>query len=462
MNTRNIIYIDVILLIAFGFLLSCSPGNHAYEDKGENIDTLKVLTIYGPTSFFDYRGELMGVDYENVRRFAKENNMVLDIEVVPNINDLVLQLQRHEAHMAAYPVPQIAEYNDEVIYCGPQQISWQVLVQKKGEKPVKDVTQLVGSDIYVEKDSKYHYRLNNLNDELGGGLNIIPLENDTLLDEDFLEMVSRGDILYTVVDSETAKINEKDFPELDFSLHVSLDQAASWAVAPGLDSLAVKIERWEHKNQDSDVVKEIYKRYYESGKTDSPEPVLNYFIKRREKGEKSVSQFDAIFKQNEVKDRFDWELLAAIAFCESRFNSNVTSRFGATGLMQVMPSTATALGFSAASLSDPATNVKAATRLLSNLDKTLQNKIEDPDERLKFIIAAYNSGLGHIFDSMALAEKQGLDPQKWLGNVSVAVLMKSRPEFYNDPVVKHGYFRGRETVDFVERVFSIYNYLKKS
>lgn len=457
--------LTLFLLIGFTLILSChsgSHGNHDNENRGQNIDTLKVLTIYGPTSFFEYRGEFMGIDYENVRRFAKENNMELEIEAVPNVNEIITRLKEGKAHMGAYPVPQIAEYNDEVIYCGPQQVSWQVLVQKKSENSVKDVTELIGHDIYVGKGSKYQYRLNNLNEELGGGLNIIPFENDTIIEEDFLKMVSRGEIPFTVVDSETAKINERDYPDLDFNLPVSLEQGASWVVAPGLDSLALKVDQWEHKNHDSDIVKEIYKRYYESGKSDSNESVLSYFKDKREKGEKSVSPFDGLFKKYSKVTGYDWELLAAIAFCESRFNPNTTSRFGATGLMQVMPSSASAFGLSPSSLSNPETNINAATRILSYLDKTLQSKVENPEERIKFVIASYNSGLGHIYDSMALAEKQGLDPQKWYGNVGVAVLMKSRPEYFNDPVVKHGYFRGRETADFVERVFSIYHYLKGS
>lgn len=459
MKTGFNIFSLFVLYLGCSFIQSCHSAHHEFDDNGESIDTLKVLTIYGPTSFFEYRGEYMGIDYENVRRFARENNMILEIEAVSNINEIISRLKQQEAHMAAYPVPQIAEYNDEVIYCGPQQVSWQVLVQKKSKNSVKDVTELIGSDIYVEKDSKYQYRLNNLNDELGGGINIVALESDTLMEEDFLDMVSRGVIPFTVVDSEIAKINAADYPDLDFTLHVSLDQGASWIVAQGLDSLAAKIERWEHKNHDSDIVKEIYKRYYENGKADSQDIVLSYFRNKKEKGE-NISPYDAIFKRYSDTSGFDWELLAAIAFCESRFNPNVTSRFGATGLMQVMPSTAQALGMQASSLSNPETNVLTATKLLSNLDKTLQSRVYDPDERMKFVIAAYNSGLGHVYDSMALAEKHGLDPEKWFGNVSIAVLMKSRPEYFNDPVVKHGYFRGRETIDFVDRVFSIYNYLK--
>ena len=130
--------------------------------------------------------------------------------------------------------------------------------------------------------------------------------------------------------------------------------------------------------------------------------------------------------------------------------------------MQVMPATSGAVGVDPGSLGDPDANVKAASKIISKLDKAFANKVEDRNERLKFVVAAYNSGLGHIYDAMALAEKHGMDPAKWTGNVSIAALMKSRPEYYNDPVVKNGYFRGRETVDFVDHVTGIYNYLQET
>ncbi|MDE6771104.1 MAG: transglycosylase SLT domain-containing protein, partial [Muribaculaceae bacterium] len=109
----------------------------------------------------------------------------------------------------------------------------------------------------------------------------------------------------------------------------------------------------------------------------------------------------------------------------------------------------------------PEHNIQAASRLIRHLDDALKAKVPDVQERMKFVIAAYNSGLGHIFDSIDLAAKYGLDPEIWTGNVSEAALMKSRPQYYNDPVVKNGYFRGRETVDFVDNVVSTYYFFKK-
>lgn len=441
-------------LAACGGSKDTAPGDH-----GEDIDTLRVVTLYGPTSFFEYRGELMGLDYENVKRFAEDEGMVLEIQPVGSISELVETLREGKAHLAAYPVPSIDEYDDALIYCGPMEVTRQVLVQKAGDHKVADVTQLVGKDIYVEKDSKYLFRLQNLNDEIGGGINVITLPGDTIFSDDLLRMVKNGEIDFTVTDTRTASIFGNSFPTLDTSLSLSADQASSWAVAPGLDSLAVKIDRWENRTHSSEFVKEIYRRYYESAVSEEDLNLQNFKKLKKANG---VSAYDEYFKRHAPTSGYDWELLAAIAFCESRYNTDVESRFGAKGLMQVMPETARAVGIDPGSLNSPDQNVKAAAKILSRLDKSFANRIENPEERMKFVVAAYNSGLGHILDAMALAEKIGLDPQKWYANVSVTTLLKSSPEYYNDPVVKHGFFRGRETVDFVDNVTGIYHYLKGS
>lgn len=455
---RYIIYSFLFVLFIIDGIGCQGTGNKDIHDKND-IDTLKVVTLYGPTSYFDYRGEQMGIDFENVRRFAHDEGMELKITTVANIKELIENLKDGKAHLAAYPVPYIAEYNDEVLHCGPIEVSTQVLVQKDSKDKITDVTQLIGKDVYVEKDSKYFYRLKNLNDEIGGGINIKVMQSDTLDSEDIMRMVSNKQLDYAVLDSQIASLFKGAYPDLNIDLKLSSDQAALWAVALGLDSLAAKIDRWEKQTHSSEVVREIYKRYYDNATSGSYDANLSYFKKLNLSKGKVVSNYDGLFKKYALNTNLNWKLLAAIAFCESRFNPTVESPFGAYGLMQVMPSTAEAVGVDSGSLGNPDLNIMAATRILKKLDNALVSKVPDPEERVKFVVASYNSGLGHIYDSIALAEKNGLDPQKWTGNVSVSALMKSRPEYFNDPVVKNGYFRGRETVDFVDNVMGIYNYL---
>ena len=100
-------------------------------------------------------------------------------------------------------------------------------------------------------------------------------------------------------------------------------------------------------------------------------------------------------------------------------------------------------------------------QVLKKLDSSLAKYVEDPNERLYFVMAAYNSGIGHIYDAIALAQKYGKNPKKWDGNVAEALLMKSKPEYYNDTVCKYGYFRGNQTYDYVIKVMDFYRRCKR-
>lgn len=97
-----------------------------------------------------------------------------------------------------------------------------------GSELITDVTQLVGKEVYVEEGSKYHARLNNLNTELGGGIIIKPIDRDTLITEDLIAMVSKGEIPLTVVDSDIARLNRTYYRDLDITLQISFPQRSSW------------------------------------------------------------------------------------------------------------------------------------------------------------------------------------------------------------------------------------------
>ncbi|MDE6793641.1 MAG: transglycosylase SLT domain-containing protein, partial [Muribaculaceae bacterium] len=412
------------------------------EAKLEVPDTLKAATLYGPTSYFNYRGQTMGFDYENVKRFAEDEDMVLDLQVAPSLQALLKMVQEGTVDLAAYPVPYIEEYNSLVKHAGHKEVTWQVLVQPAGGNRISDVTQLVGKTIYVEKDSKYHYRLQNLDQELGGGIDIVPISRDSLITEDLIEMVDHGEIPLTIVDSDIAELNKSYYPRLDIGMKVSLDQYSSWAVRNDCDSLAARLDRWNKKTDNSEMLRTVYKKYFEISKNSGLyEDVITSYGLKVKNG--VVSPYDETFKRHAHITGYDWQLLAAIGYNESRFDNSVVSWAGAQGLMQLMPATARAMGISPESLRNPDANVLAAARLIKKLDSSLESKIADRAERMKFVIAAYNCGLGHIYDAIALADKYGLDPQVWTGSVSEAALMKSRPQYLTEPVVKKGFFRGR-------------------
>jgi membrane-bound lytic murein transglycosylase F len=457
--------LSILLASALTTLVLLSTCGHSEkrqdntEISGEPNDTLRVATLYSPTSYFLYREEPMGYDYELVKRFAEDTKRVLDLKVATNVNEMLSLLSSGEVDLIAYDVPVTAAFNKDVLHCGFERVSYQVLVQPKGEHQIHDVTELQGKTVYVERDSKYHHRLGNLNDEIGGGIVIKPISKDTLIADDMIEMVSSGKIPLTVVDSDIASINKTYYPDLDISMKISLDQKGSWGVRRNEDNLAESIDEWIKREDIISLREDLHKKYFEQSKNPLLEnPDDNLLEYGRSKG--SLSPYDAIFKKHAADTGADWRLLVAVGYVESHFMNNIVSWAGAKGVMQIMPITARAYGVSTDLLSNPDVNIKVGAKLLQTLDKSFKNKVKNQNERLKFVLAAYNSGIAHVLDAMALAEKHGYDSSRWEGNVRETLTLKSHPEYYNDPVVKYGYFRATETVEFVDKVQKAYSHYR--
>ena len=163
-----------------------------------------------------------------------------------------------------------------------------------------------------------------------------------------------------------------------------------------------------------------------------------------------ISHYDQFFIQYARPIRWDWRLLAAQCYQESTFDPKATSWAGARGLMQIMPGTADHLGLPRSQMYDPEQNISAATRYLAELERTFSD-IGDRQERTNFVLGAYNGGAHHIRDAMALCQRDGHNARHWR-EVEPYILRLAQPQYYNDPLVKHGYMRGSETVDYVRKI----------
>ncbi|MBQ8655472.1 MAG: transglycosylase SLT domain-containing protein [Prevotella sp.] len=168
-----------------------------------------------------------------------------------------------------------------------------------------------------------------------------------------------------------------------------------------------------------------------------------------------ISKWDDLFIANAPTAGWDWRLLAAQCYQESTFDPQAHSWAGACGLMQIMPTTADHLGLPRSQIYEPKANVEAAARLIAELTGSFSD-VADRRERISFVLAAYNGGGGHIRDAMALTEKYGGNKYRW-ADVARYVLLLQEPQYYGDAVVRYGYMRGSETVDYVDKVNRRFN-----
>ena len=404
--------------------------------------------IYHSTMF-----EEMGFQYELSEQFAKSLGVKLRVVVARNVQGLIKKLLAGEGDIIAYNVPITKELKDSLIYCGEEVITHQVIVQRAGgkTKPLTDVTELIGKDVYV-KPGKYYDRLVNLDKELGGGIHIHKVTNDSISVEDLITQVSQGKIPYTVADNDVARLNTTYYPNLNIKLSISFDQRASWAVRKDSPELAAAANKWHEENMTSPAYTASMKRYFEISKATPHTSILSL-------REGKISHFDELFKKYASEIDWDWRLLASLAYTESNFDTTAVSWAGAKGLMQLMPATARAMGMPEGKEQNPEESVKAAIKYINATSKSFSSVPKE--ERLNFVLASYNSGIGHVQDAMALAEKYGKNKYVWKDNVENFILLKSNEEYFTDPVCKNGYFRGIETYNFVRDIMGRYETYKK-
>ncbi len=290
--------VGILAVFMIALVAACSGSGknenaQIQEPTTDFPDTLRVATLYSPTSYFIYKEEKMGYDYGLVEKLVADKNVVLDLVVATNLASMIAMLDSGLVDLIAYEVPITSEYKDRVLHCGAENFTSQVLVQPKNSEDsrISDVTQLVGRDVYVEKDSKYQHRLENLNNELGGGINIHPIDKDTLITEDLIEMVSDGTIPLTIVDSDIARINKTYYKDLDITLELSFPQRSSWCVSPTKPWLADSINVWFEQESPRRVKATLLKRYFELSKNE-----LSIYNLDLSRGVISVS-YDPLFKK---------------------------------------------------------------------------------------------------------------------------------------------------------------------
>lgn len=444
--------LPAIIGICIIAIASCKPSGSGDASNFQVPDTMKVVTLYGPASYFIYRDTTLGYDYEMIEALAHAHNFAVDWVVADSLEEAISMVNDGEAELIASGVPVTGKYRKIVRLCGPKNMVEHVLVQPPGDTVVVDVEQLAGETVYVEKGSKSEAALEKINAEMGDAIKIRPVDPDSLATEDMLAMVARGDLHLAIVDSETAKLNQTYYPDLMITLAVSDPEETQWAVALANKPLAKAIDRWVAEPVEVERERNILKKYFDS-KKNHPVEGASYdrkFINGY------ASPFDDLYKAHTAESNWDWRLLAAQGYTESRFNPKARSWAGASGVMQIMPKTARDFGLKKSELTDPSRSIETAVKILDRYDDILAQLVSDPIERQKFVMASYNAGPGHVLDAIRLAKKYGYDPELWDDNVEKAMLMKMNRKYYRDPVVKYGYSRGRETVDYVERIWSYY------
>ena len=447
----------IILLISVSILFSCKKSDTeiimedivmSSDDLSDIIKRgkLRVITLESAYSYFvDAKGDECGYDYDLSRNFADYLDLDYELIVASNVEDMINKLLVGEGDMIAFRIHASEENLRYLSFTEYKDYSNMVVVQRRQKERVGTILDLRGDTIYTRSESKYAMRLRHINEEIGGGIINVCVPDSVSIDK-MLLMVSKGEIDYCLVDEDIAKTANLKLKNLDCTLNASEKLSKSWAVRNTSDSLLTVLNEWRRTLKPK-LIKILDNKYLFNNS------YIQSFQVEIPAG--AISPYDEYFKQYSEVIGWDWRLLASLAYHESRFNPNIMSSQGALGIMQIMPKTAAKFGLDEVSALDPERNIEAGVRYIKRLEMIFSS-IENKEERIKFILAGYNAGPGHIFDAMALAEKYGANPNIWFGNVETYLLLKNQEEYYNDSVCKHGFFRGKHTVEYVHDVYDTY------
>ena len=451
----------------------------AIKQRGKFV----VLAPYNSTTFFIYRGEPMGYEYELLKVFAEEHGLELEMQVVSNQRSLYQRLNRGEGDIAAARLIPKQEDKQRILFTNALYHTEPALVQQKTtpdkaglpeqvKEEIKsepaDVTtdeveiearlvtrpsQLAGETVTLPKGSAYRKTLIELSDDISGDINVVEIGGKTD-DEALVNKVAKGDLEYTVVQDNLAQLKEAYFTNIKVRPVVGASHKVAWAARTNSPELVKELNRWIEDKKNGPLFDRMYKKYFVDRKSYKERASSEYLTSQTGK----LCAYDPLLKRYAEELKWDWRLLASQAYQESRFKPEARSWAGATGLLQLMP--ATAKEFGVHNTRDPEDNIQGAVRFLNWLKEYWEDKIADEAERLKFVLASYNCGAGHVEDAQRLTEKFGGNPKAW-DDVAYWLLQKSKVQYSTDPVVKYGFCRGIEPVTYVSLILDRFEHYKK-
>jgi membrane-bound lytic murein transglycosylase F len=438
--------------------------------------TLRVLFTFNSTGYLVYRGETMGYEYELLSRFARAMKLKLVPVVVRDSATLIEQLNRGEGDVIAAQL--VAPANEsEVLATDGLYETAAVVVQRgggspaaghsaatttalereqreTGETPITIRAKLVatprdlgGESVHLSRRSPYRRMLVELNDELTDDVHVVEVDQSA---DRLIQRLSEGEIGYTVAAENVAKLKATEYSNLVVKPALGPPRQVVWAVRRNAPQLHNALNTWLRGEKKLMAI--LYRKYFLDRRGFAQRAASRYLT--AETG--TLSPFDAWFREYSRIPGWDWRLVASQAYQESRFNPRAKSWAGAVGVMQIMPRTARELRVNP---SDPRQSIEGACRYLWKFDDHFKDEIPRESERIRFMLASYNVGLGHVEDARRLAKKFGDDPGEW-DDVAYWLIRKSTRTVYNDPVVKYGFARGTEPVDYVERIMDRFEHYK--
>jgi membrane-bound lytic murein transglycosylase F len=406
---------------------------------------LRVLTRNSGATYFIYKGELVGFEYELARKFATDRGLRLELVVPPSRRDLLPWLVQGKGDVVAASLSASPERaaREGVAFSRHYNIVREMVVTRAEDVGLAGVDDLDGRRLVVRRSSSYWSTLEKLRHELaqrGLAFELVaaPEESET---EEILARVASGEYDLTLADSHIVDIELVYRDDLRAAFAVGGDIHHGWAVRANNPELLAEINGFFDAEYRGLFYNMRHKKYFQSPRG------IRTRAELRTKTTGQISRYDALVRKHAERFNLDWRLALAQMYQESRFDPTARSFVGARGLLQVMPRTAREMGYH--NLEDPEIGVKAGLQYLDWVRDRFESTLS-PADRTWLALAAYNVGFGHVNDARRIATQRGWNGDRWFGNVERAMLLKEKPEVHR--TTRFGYARGSEPVNYVRDI----------
>jgi len=431
--------LKITLAIIASLLLSTCSQPPSVLEQIMRTGELRVVTRNLPSAYYLGAEGPQGPEFELASRFAAELGVRLYMYSVPNVADVLRELESGRAHVAAAGLTRGVRLPRHTNFGPPYQQVREHLIFRQGERRPRSLEQAGRGHIEVVAGSSHAATLEQLR---AAHPRLSWVENPVAETEELLYRLSRREFDFTVADSNEFAISRSFHPEIRIALDLSGGKPLAWVVDTRDPSLLRRVTAFYSSLKAEGRLASILDAYY--GGTDRFDYVhARDFIAHIET---RLPQYRHWFKEAAAEVGIDWRLLAAVGYQESHWNPAATSPTGVRGLMMLTEETAR--GLNVADRLDPRESIFGGARYIVWIRSQIPKRILEPD-RTWFTLAAYNVGMGHLEDARILTQMHGKNPDAW-SDVREHLPLLTQAKWYTR--VKRGYARGWEPVRFVDNI----------
>ncbi len=441
----------IIMMSAFAFgAISMNGCDALYLNEASSLESVRqkseivVLTTPGPLIYSTTKhGEIYGIDHDLIEDFAGTYNFKVKYKFFKSEKEALAALENGQGDFVA---ARTNPGHSQGFLVGPAFQDTTLGLFCQSDLNIENIQDLNNKKIVLlERDNFLGYDQKIIQYAPFMNLDILPKGKAA----DVIRLVNDNKVDCAITEQAVGRLALRYNPKVEFSFEVSEKYPISWVLAKDNNDLLVLMQAWFQQAARNDDIMRVMDRY-QSMLTGLSKNDIRFLRKNMMD---VLPEYQASFVDAGQEHRLPWQLIAAVAYQESKWNPDAQSFTGVRGIMQLTQETAEHLGIS--DREDPIQSIWGGSKYLRYLINKFPKSINSKD-RIALGLAAYNIGFAHLRDAQKLAIKMGHNPYSWKHLREILPLLEQEKHAQH---LEYGTARGTETVEFVERVKSYYNFL---